>query len=145
MKKDTKEKKEKKIENKRNDNLYKINFVSIIELDDYRRIARGREFRKVGTRLIDIVDQEVDLFLYDLDKNLFRKMFKYKEVKRRKKLIKKSYYLEDRKTSNLRSLAYSYLREVDISLFDRKMILKTIREEILDQAKDYELKNKKKN
>jgi len=149
------EKKEEKKEHKNNNNkieinsveqkelnpIFKIDFSSIEEAEEYKRISKGREFCKIGCRIQDILDEEIENYKYENEKNIFSKIFKYKEARRRKKLAAKMQLIEDRRTSNTRKLIYSFIRadERNANLVDdSERLLKLIKKELLEQVREYE-------
>jgi hypothetical protein len=151
-KKDLEEKIEQKKENKaikvvnkvEEDNIYKIEFDSLEEAEEYRRVARGREFCKIGCRIQDILEEEIENFKYENEKSIWNRIFKYREVRKRKKLALKMNLIEDRRTSNIRKLLYSVLRSDESykTILDSNKVLKKAKKELLEQVREYKNKNK---
>lgn len=110
-----------------------ICFENIDEMQEYRRIAKGREFCKRGKRLQDIYVEEIERYNYENEKSIFAKIFKYHNVKKRYKTLQ----IEDKRASILRKILYTIIRENKEDI-DEKKIIKKAKETILDEAREYE-------
>lgn len=149
-KKKDKEKKVKKVEEKKKvvkeqpAEIYKIEFESLDEAEEYKRVARGREFCKIGCRIQDILEEEIENFKYENEKNIWNRIFKYREVRKRLKLARKMNLIEDRRTSNIRKLLYSVLRSAEDykTMLDSNKVLKKAKRELLEQVREYKIKKK---
>ena len=123
--------------------IYKIEFESLDEAEEYKRVARGREFCKIGCRIQDILEEEIENFKYENEKSVWNRIFKYREVRKRLKLARKMNLIEDRKTSNIRKVLYSVLRsdEKYKSSLDANKVLRKAKRELLEQVREYKNKN----
>ena len=103
---------------------------------EFRKIANGRRFFKVGERLIDICEQEIERFNYE-HAGFFTRLFNKSKFRNKKE----KYMLESRIPSAIRAVAAYILRNDeendDINLDARELSMK-VREYILRVVKEYD-------
>ena len=116
---------------KTKENVFEIE--SLPESIEFRKIATGRRFFKVGQRVIDICQQEIDRYNYEHSSFLV-KLFN------RNKYKKDKYLIESRIPCVIRAVAAYCIRrdeENDELELDAFVITKEVKKYILDVVKSY--------
>ena len=106
-----------------------LKFDSKLEAEDFNKIANGRKFCKIGERLTDIYDQEIEKYNYENSKNILKKILKRKKYKKQKLL------LENRPTSTIRGITSYIIKEEKNQNKDE--VIKEVKEIILKKVKEY--------
>jgi len=128
--KQTKEGAVKKKEEKINiDKILQI--TSLQEAEEFRRIATGRKFCKIGERICDICNEEIERYNYENCRNIFVKFFK------RKKFNKEKFMIENRNSSIIRALASQYIRNLNNENINTEELVLNVKQYILDKVNEY--------
>ena len=117
-----------------------IEFDNYEEVEDFRKIAEGKEFLKVSESLRNILSEEVREYEYEHEKNLIAKWFSYKDVKLRRKF--RNQYLETRRICLLRKTCRRYIEKYYYEVEDFEELLEGVKKLILANIKIYKNKNK---
>lgn len=98
-----------KIETKKIKNVIEkeeiIKFISKEDVEEFKNIATGRKFCKIGERIKDICLEEIKRYEYENTKNVIIKLFKHRKFRKNKEKL----MIENRTASLIRALAKSIL------------------------------------
>lgn len=115
--------------------VFKI--ISKQDATEFREIANGRKFFKIGESITDICEQEVDRHNYE-NANIFVKIFKAKKYKKNK------YMIENRISSCIRAIAAKYIRESNKEEYNVSELTLEVKQVISKKVEEYEEIEKKK-
>lgn len=121
--KDTKEKKILEIE-------------SMEEAKEWRKIASGRRFFKVGERMIDIVNQEIERYQYEHSSWIYRFWHRSKFGQKNQR-----YMLESRIPRTIRAMTAYCMQQTEENeevVLESQKLIKKIRKELLSIVREYE-------
>ena len=122
------------------DKILKI--MSSEEETTFRNIATGRRFFKVGERVIDICEQEIERFRYE-HAGLLTRLFKKSKFRNKQE----KYMLESRVPSAIRSVAAYCLQndeETFLQSYSAKDLAIKVKQYILEVVEEYHKKEKEK-
>ena len=106
-----------------------LTFDSKSEAEDLSKIAKGRRFCKIGERLSDIYDQEIEKYKYENSKNIFLKIFKSRRFKQNNKKL----LIENRPTSTIRGIT-AYIIKESKNFLTKEKVIKEVKKVILDKV-----------
>ena len=106
-----------------------LTFESKLEADDLGKIAKGRRFCKIGERLTDIYDQEIEKYKYENSKNIFVKIFKSRRFKKKQEKL----LIENRPTSTIRGIT-AYIIKESKEFPTKEEVIKEVKKVILDKV-----------
>lgn len=98
---------------------------------EFERIAKGRKFCKIGDRIGDICDEELERYYYENSRNIFVRIFKRKKYNKNKMMI------ESRTTSVIRAIAAQQIRECEDENITREKLISNIKKAILEKVNEY--------
>lgn len=108
-----------------------LQFTSSQDVEEFKRIATGRKFCRVGERICDIYDEEIERYNYENCKNIFVKFFKRKKFKQEKLM------LENRTTSIIRTITAQFIRNVKENEINKEEIISDVKKYILEKVNEY--------
>lgn len=119
-----------------------LEIISIDDAEEFKRMANGRKFCKVGERLPDICKQEIERYNYENSDNIFVKIFKGKKFKNNKN----KFLIENRLNSNVRAVAADCVRnEEDSEKVNEEIIVYNVKDKILNAVNKYKENGEKPN
>lgn len=111
-----------------------LEFVSSSDANEFKQMANGRKFCRVGERLSDICSDEIERYDYENSKNIFVKVFKGKKFKN----SKNKFLIENRLNSNVRAVAATCVRNVEDEELNEEKVVNNVKEQILNAVNKYE-------
>lgn len=108
-----------------------LQIKSVQEAEEFKRIAKGRKFCKIGERICDICKEEIERYNYEKCKNIFIKIFKHKKYTKQKMMI------ENRTSSIIRAIAADNIRKTENEPIDIDELIESVKKVILNEVEEY--------